>query len=155
MTLTYDMNTLQHLPSSKHGHVLVTLNPPKPPSPSLTQARVSYAHPLYNPAAIASQQKLPSIQGKRGIWYAGAWTAYGFHEDGFSSGLRVATDERLGGKVSWKVQDARKVRGETAEWGLRKVVIRAVVTYLWWWIWALDIVVGLAFGKPEAKAKDL
>ncbi|MCA3857521.1 MAG: NAD/FAD-binding protein, partial [Burkholderia sp.] len=33
---------------------------------------------------------LPSLQGRRDTWFAGAWTGYGFHEDGLKSALRVA-----------------------------------------------------------------
>ena len=42
------------------------------------------------PQAIRAQAELPSIQRTRGISYAGAWTKYGFHEDGFTSGLHAA-----------------------------------------------------------------
>lgn len=37
-----------------------------------------------------TQQQLPSIQGRANTWFAGAWTGYGFHEDGLKSGLEVA-----------------------------------------------------------------
>ncbi|PSR70462.1 hypothetical protein PHLCEN_2v13613 [Hermanssonia centrifuga] len=40
--------------------------------------------------AITAQSKMHTIQNKRGISFAGAWLNYGFHEDGFTSGLRAA-----------------------------------------------------------------
>ncbi|OCK75389.1 amine oxidase-like protein [Lepidopterella palustris CBS 459.81] len=109
VSLTYNMNILQSLSSNTYGPVLVTLNPPHPPDPSLTQGTYSYRHPLYNSRAVAAQDELETIQGKRGVWYCGAWTGYGFHEDGFSSGVRAGI--ALGGSVPWKVVDAKFVRG--------------------------------------------
>jgi predicted NAD/FAD-binding protein len=53
-------------------------------------AEFNYAHPIFDGEAIAAQHALPSIQGKRNTWFAGAWTGYGFHEDGHKSGLQVA-----------------------------------------------------------------
>lgn len=49
--------------------------------------------PLLTPCqAIQSQLQLPSIQGTRGISFAGAYLSYGFHEDGFTSGFRAVAD---------------------------------------------------------------
>jgi predicted NAD/FAD-binding protein len=52
-----------------------------------------YDHPVFDSGAIAAQQVLPNIQADRaggGIWFAGAWANYGFHEDGFQSGRSAA-----------------------------------------------------------------
>lgn len=97
VSLTYWMNLLQSLDESKHGPVLVTLNPPFSPRPALTHGTYDYTHPLFDARTADAQARYlnsrvspTSIQSKRGISFAGAWTKYGFHEDGFSSGLRAA-----------------------------------------------------------------
>lgn len=96
--LTYWMNILQNIDHAKP--VFVTLNPPSPPREDLVFGRYSYAHPQYDEAAIAAQSRLHEIQGKDGIWFAGAWTGYGFHEDGLVSGLNVA--RMLGSDAPWR-----------------------------------------------------
>jgi predicted NAD/FAD-binding protein len=85
--VSYWMNLLQRLDCEQQ--YIVSLNPPRPPREGTVLYRTRYEHPLYTPATIAAQQRLPEIQGHRGVWWAGAWTAYGFHEDGFKSGLRA------------------------------------------------------------------
>ena len=84
----YLLNKLQPLPFKQS--VIVTLNPVSPIDPKKVIAEFDYSHPIFDAQAIAAQQALPSIQGERNTWFAGAWTGYGFHEDGHSSGLRVA-----------------------------------------------------------------
>ncbi|QLG87499.1 FAD-dependent oxidoreductase [Chitinibacter bivalviorum] len=88
--VSYLLNQLQNLPFA--SHVVVTLNPFKDPAPEKVLARFEYEHPVFDQAAIYAQQALPTIQGVDRIWYAGAWTGYGFHEDGLKSALRVVAD---------------------------------------------------------------
>lgn len=54
---------------------------------------------------MEAQRLLPNIQNKRGISFAGAWTNFGFHEDGFSSGVRVAM-QHLGAKIPFEFRDS-------------------------------------------------
>ncbi|TFW16906.1 FAD-dependent oxidoreductase [Massilia arenosa] len=86
--LTYWLNQLQALPFETP--VLVTLNPPVPPADGHVLGRFDYAHPVMDAATIEAQRQLPGLQGRRRLWFAGAWTGYGFHEDGLKSALRVA-----------------------------------------------------------------
>jgi len=88
--VSYWLNRLQNLPCSTD--LMVTLNPGQAPAADRTLARFDYEHPVFDQAAISAQQELAAIQGRRGIWFAGAWTGYGFHEDGLKSALRVAAD---------------------------------------------------------------
>jgi uncharacterized protein len=88
--LHYLLNKLQPLPVPSHVPVVVTLNPIKPIDPAKVIQTFDYDHPVFDAAAIAAQQHLPTIQGQQGLWFAGAWTNYGFHEDGFQSGMSAA-----------------------------------------------------------------
>ncbi|NPT36075.1 NAD(P)/FAD-dependent oxidoreductase [Paraburkholderia xenovorans] len=88
--VSYLVNQLQPLPFSTP--LVVTLNPVTQPAPGTELRRFVYDHPLFDLAAIDAQHRLPSLQGKRRTWFAGAWTGYGFHEDGLKSALRVAAD---------------------------------------------------------------
>jgi predicted NAD/FAD-binding protein len=88
VSVTYWMNRLQPLPVATP--VLVTLNPLDPPADNLTINTMHYAHPVFDGPAVAAQSRLDSVQGAEQVWLAGAWTRYGFHEDGFQSGIRAA-----------------------------------------------------------------
>ncbi|MCX7258150.1 MAG: FAD-dependent oxidoreductase [Polaromonas sp.] len=78
--VSYLINKLQPLPFKTP--VVVTLNPAREPDPAKVLAEFDYAHPIFDGPAIAAQQKLADVQGENGIWLAGAWGGYGFHEDG-------------------------------------------------------------------------
>ena len=88
--VSYLVNQLQPLPFDTP--LVVTLNPVAEPAPGTELRRFVYDHPLFDLAAIDAQHRLPSLQGRRRTWFAGAWTGYGFHEDGLKSALRVAAD---------------------------------------------------------------
>jgi predicted NAD/FAD-binding protein len=98
VAVTYWMNELQGIDHNKP--LFVSLNPPFEPAPELTFGRYACEHPQYNAAAFTAQKRLPEIQGRRHTWFCGAWTGYGFHEDGLRSGLAVA--DALGGSVPWR-----------------------------------------------------
>ena len=98
LSLTYFINRLQQVPAEAPP-VLETLNEHHAPKPECVLDRMVFDHPMYSADAIAAQKRLPEIQGTGGVWYAGAWTRYGFHEDGMLSGVRVA--ESLGAALPW------------------------------------------------------
>ena len=90
--LHYLINRLQPLPWPRP--VIVSLNPTREPAAATLHGSFDYAHPVFDSAAIAAQQRLPQIQGVSRVWFTGAWTRYGFHEDGLRSGLAVAQSLR-------------------------------------------------------------
>ena len=85
--LHYLLNRLQRIPFAQP--VVVSLNPLQTIDPATIVGEYDYAHPVFDLAAIEAQKKLPLLQGQQHTWYAGAWTGYGFHEDGLKSGLQV------------------------------------------------------------------
>ncbi len=98
--LHYLLNRLQPLPWEQP--VLVSLNPLNPIAPDKVLGEYNYAHPVFDLAAVAAQRRMPSLQGARGRYYAGAWMGYGFHEDGLKAGLTAARQ---------LLNDARLARG--------------------------------------------
>lgn len=86
--VSYLLNQLQPLPFS--APLVVTLNPINSPAPETQLSSFEYEHPILDLQAIAAQTQLASLQGVRNTWHAGAWTGYGFHEDGLKSALHIA-----------------------------------------------------------------
>ena len=93
--LHYLINRLQPLPFETP--VIVSLNPLREPRAETVQGDFAYAHPVFDRAAIAAQQQLSAMQGVRDTWFCGAWTRYGFHEDGLMSALAVVDSLRSRG----------------------------------------------------------
>jgi uncharacterized protein len=88
VSVTYLLNKLQPLPF--RTPLFVSLNPLVEPAPASVIAEFDYAHPVFDARMIGAQRRLPDVQGRRRVWLAGAWTGFGFHEDGLKSGLAVA-----------------------------------------------------------------
>jgi uncharacterized protein len=87
--LHYLINRLQPLPW--HAPVVVSLNPDPAamPDPRTVLGDFAYSHPVFDAAAVQAQKNLPRIQGQSRLWFCGAWTRYGFHEDGLMSAQSV------------------------------------------------------------------
>ena len=141
------MNILQHLSEKKHGLVLVTLNPPFPVDESKVIGRWKYHHPMMTSKSVESQRLLPQIQNTRGISYVGAWTKYGFHEDGFASAMRLVTTHPFNVEAPFDLKPAQRAVPNA---GLVMLLIRTIMALLesarrelepaWAWIsWAVVI----------------
>jgi uncharacterized protein len=97
--LHYLINRLQPLPWKTP--VIVSMNPLRPIGEAKVLGEWCYTHPVFDRAAVQAQRELHTIQGRSGLWFCGAWTRYGFHEDGLMSGLAVAD----GLRAQWAAQD--------------------------------------------------
>lgn len=86
--LHYLINLLQPVPFTQP--VVVSLNPVRAIDPALVHGTFDYAHPVFDLAAIRAQTHIGALQGQQHTYFCGAWTGYGFHEDGLKSGLDVA-----------------------------------------------------------------
>ena len=98
LCVSYWMNRLQNLKTDQP--LLVTLNPTIEPEADLVHGVYHYDHPVFDQKAIDGQKALKTLQGQNGLYYCGAWTGYGFHEDGLTSAVAVA--KTLGIDIPWQ-----------------------------------------------------
>jgi predicted NAD/FAD-binding protein/DUF1365 family protein len=122
VTVTYDMTRLMSLDDSDGTRYFVTLGSTDAIDPARIIARRDYAHPIYDPASVAAQRRLPEIDSDR-LVFAGAWHGWGFHEDGALSGAKAA--ERLG--FSWPAR-TEAVPEEVAQRPSRRATSRTPAT---------------------------
>jgi predicted NAD/FAD-binding protein len=109
VSVTYWMNRLQRLETP--NDYFVSLNPLSEPRQESIAAEFEYEHPVFTTAALEAQKQLHRIQGRSRSWFAGAWTGYGFHEDGMRSGVEVA--QALGAPLPWDAEQVRASRDLT------------------------------------------
>lgn len=102
VSVTYWMNRLQGIDPA--CPLFVSLNPPREPRDRAMIASMQYDHPLFDARALAAQARLPSVQGRRLVWFCGSYCGYGFHEDALSSGLAAAS--ALGAPPPWQLAPA-------------------------------------------------
>ncbi|MDC0094023.1 FAD-dependent oxidoreductase [Alphaproteobacteria bacterium] len=98
-SVTYWMNILQKLNISLD--IFVSLNPYKKPKKDLTHKILSYEHPIFNKETNIAQKKISSIQGINNVYHTGAWTSYGFHEDGIKSAVYVV--KKMNVRIPWEL----------------------------------------------------
>jgi predicted NAD/FAD-binding protein len=98
VAVNYLINQLQPLPVETP--VIVSLNPLQEPDPALVHREFHYSHPLFTRESSHPQKMLRALNGHDGIWLAGAWMGYGFHEDGLVSALDVA--RRMNVALPWR-----------------------------------------------------
>ena len=88
-TVTYDLNRLQRLTTAEQ--YCVTLNPDGGIDDRRVLRRFVYRHPLYTREAIRAQRQWGDVSGVNRTHFCGAYWFYGFHEDGLTSAIRVAS----------------------------------------------------------------
>ncbi|KAH6816864.1 Cyclopropane-fatty-acyl-phospholipid synthase [Perilla frutescens var. frutescens] len=85
--ITYWLNNVQNI-SAPGDPFLLTLNPPRAPKDTL--CKWSTSHSIPSVAASRASSEFNLIQGKRGLWFCGAYQGYGFPEDGVKAGILAA-----------------------------------------------------------------
>lgn len=85
--VTYWMNRLQNIPED--DPLFVTLNPSTEIPKDAIYDSVTFAHPVFDMAALQAQKDIRAMQGRNRTWFAGAYNRHGFHEDGIASAMRI------------------------------------------------------------------
>ena len=89
-SLHYYMNRLQKLDSNKN--YIVSVNPIKKPRKESIIYTTEYTHPILGKEAINMQNELTNLNKQSRILFSGAYFGFGFHEDGYLSGLNTSEE---------------------------------------------------------------
>jgi uncharacterized protein len=88
----YWMNRLQGV--SDRQDYFVSINRPDRVDPARILRTIPYEHPLFTLGAVRAQAEIPALNaaaaGATETYFCGAWTRYGFHEDGFLSAVNLS-----------------------------------------------------------------
>ncbi|MBI2813584.1 MAG: FAD-dependent oxidoreductase [Opitutae bacterium] len=98
----YWMNRLQGV--SDRENYFVSINGPERIHPDRVLKTIAYEHPLFSLGAVRAQAEIPALNlaavGGTETYFAGAWTRYGFHEDGLLSAVNLS--RQLLGRDPWE-----------------------------------------------------
>jgi predicted NAD/FAD-binding protein len=84
----YYMNKLQQV-SDKYDY-FININGDNYVDKSKILRQITYHHPVFDPAAIAAQKKLPLLNtDETPLYFCGSYFRYGFHEDGLMSSVKM------------------------------------------------------------------
>jgi predicted NAD/FAD-binding protein len=92
------MNDIQSIPLQKHGNPFTTLNLLFSPRPIRILGHYAYSYLVLSTDFVPAQYELTllnaqaatGLENRHHHVFPGTWTRYGFHEDGFASGLHAA-----------------------------------------------------------------
>lgn len=102
-TTHYWMNCLQGV--SQNRDYFVSLNAGNRVPEKSVHRRIDYEHPLFDLEAIRAQDRIPELNdpgNNTETFFCGAWTRYGFHEDGFLSSVNLC--QTLLGGDPWELR---------------------------------------------------
>ncbi|EEF33543.1 2-heptaprenyl-1,4-naphthoquinone methyltransferase, putative [Ricinus communis] len=123
--LTYWLNVLQNL-GETNLPFLITLNPDH--TPDHTLLKWTAGHPVPCLAASKASLEFEHIQGRRGLWFCGAYQGYGFHEDGLKFGMVAA--HSLLEKMCAILSNPNQIVPSLIETGARLFVTRFLGKYI-------------------------
>ncbi len=83
----YWMNRLQSV--SPHRQYFVSIDPHDDLDAKKILKEIDYEHPLFDGPAIRAQQQLQQLNAEGPVYFCGSYFNYGFHEDAFTSALRL------------------------------------------------------------------
>ena len=97
----YWMNRLQGV--SDRENYFVSINGAARIDPARVLRTIAYEHPLFTLGAVRAQAEIPGLNeraaGGTETYFCGAWTRYGFHEDGLLSAVNLS--HQLLGRDPW------------------------------------------------------
>ena len=111
-SVTYNLNLLQHLESPEP--ICITLNPLGAIRRDKVIGSLSFSHPIFSAEAFAAQGRVQELNEAGNRFFCGAWSGWGFHEDGLVSGFKAARSVR-----EWAAQPENQAKSAYAQRNLR------------------------------------